>query len=188
MQLQSEEEVEEVIRCFQDLSHVLPSNPFTVMDKWMEVIGSPPRSCWVKFSGVPLHAWKEGVFRLLGNCLGETTEVDQRTVSKEVLTHGRAKIQLGRVWKLPAQITLWLGDLQIWVVAEEDQEPTNQLQLADPAYPVPEVKMTRAMSKVQLEEGQDSGGDISTRISNFKRPASGSCRAPRRKVGWGSDH
>lgn len=68
-------------------------------------------------------------------------------------------------------------------MAEEDQEPTNQLQLADPAYPVPEVKMTRAVSKVQLEEGQASGGDISTRISNFKRPASGSCRAPRRKVG-----
>lgn len=30
----------------------------------------------VKIFGVPLHPWREGVFRLLGDCLEQTLEVD----------------------------------------------------------------------------------------------------------------
>lgn len=58
----------------------------------------------------------------MGNYLGVSLEVDQQTISKEIITHGRVKVMLGRVKKLPAQIPLWLGDLQIWVVAKEDQQ------------------------------------------------------------------
>lgn len=72
----------------------------------MEMIGSPPWPCWVRFYRIPLHAWREDVFRLLGDCLGVTMEVDHLTSSKEVLTHGKAKILMGKVWKFPIQIPL----------------------------------------------------------------------------------
>lgn len=39
-------------------------------------------------------------------------EVDQATVSKEVLTHGRAKVLLGKVCKLPVQILLVVSDFR----------------------------------------------------------------------------
>lgn len=43
----------------------------------MECPGYPPRPCWLKINGVPLHAWPEDVFNLLGGCLGRTVEVDE---------------------------------------------------------------------------------------------------------------
>lgn len=70
----------------------------------------PSRPRRVRFYGVPLHTWRE-VFRLLGDCLGSTLEVDQLTSSKEVLTHGRVKVLVGKVRKLSIQILLWVGNL-----------------------------------------------------------------------------
>lgn len=69
---------------------------------------------------MPLHAWRE-VFLLLGDCVGTSIEVDRCTISKEILTHGRVRVVLGKVRKLPAKIPLLLGDLQILVNAEEEQ-------------------------------------------------------------------
>lgn len=60
---------------------------------------------------VPLQAWREGVFWLLGDCLGQTSEVDPKTCSKEIISHGKVKISLGRVIQLPVQIPLLVGDL-----------------------------------------------------------------------------
>lgn len=54
-----------------------------------------------------------GIFRLLGDYMGQGIEVDPKTYSKEVICHGRVKVLLGRVLKLPTQIPLLIGDLQI---------------------------------------------------------------------------
>ncbi|KAJ8617765.1 hypothetical protein MRB53_013951 [Persea americana] len=83
----------------------------------MEVIRSPLQ--WVRFYGVPAQARREGVFRLLGDCLGRTVEVDSKTVSKEELTFGRVKILSGKVCKVSKQIHLWVDNLQFVVVVEE---------------------------------------------------------------------
>lgn len=106
MQFLSEKEVLEVLQCING-----PVTPFLAVDRWMEVIGCPPHPSWVKFLGVPLHAWREEVLHLLGNCVGATIEVDECTISKEILTHGRVRVLLGKVKKLPIQIPLWVGDL-----------------------------------------------------------------------------
>lgn len=95
------DKVNEVLRCTKTMS-----SSFVAVDRWMEVIRSAPRPCWVRFHGVPLHAWREEVFRLLGNCLGATLEVDILTISKEVLTHGRVKVLTGKARKLPVPIGL----------------------------------------------------------------------------------
>lgn len=46
------------------------SSPFAMLERWMEVVGFPPRPQFVKIFGVPLQTWREGIFRLLGDCLG----------------------------------------------------------------------------------------------------------------------
>lgn len=124
LQVSSNEEVEEVICCAKDS----PSSPFIVIDRWMEVIGSPPPPRWIKFCGVPLHAWREGIFQHLGDVLGRTLEVDPHTTAKEVLTHGSIKVLLGKVGRLPKEIPLWIGDLQVSVLVEEDQEDPNDFR------------------------------------------------------------
>lgn len=69
MQHVFEKEVLEVLQCINGLA-----TPFLVVDRWMEVIGFPPCPSWIKFSGVPLHAWSEEVFRLLGNWLRKSND------------------------------------------------------------------------------------------------------------------
>lgn len=96
MQFQNSKETEEVMPCAKDKS----SSSFFVVERLMEVLGPPPRPQWVKMSGVPMHAWGEGVF-LLGDYLGQTMEVDCRTISKEVISHGRVRVMLKKVRKLP---------------------------------------------------------------------------------------
>lgn len=36
----------------------------------------------------------------MGNCLGQTLEIDPRRRSKEIISHGRIKVLLGKVNKL----------------------------------------------------------------------------------------
>lgn len=66
-------------------------SPFFAVEKWMEVLGHPPRPCWVRIRGVPLHILRESVFRKLGDCLGKTIEVDEDTISQANLQFGRVK-------------------------------------------------------------------------------------------------
>lgn len=47
---------------------------------------------------------------------------------KEVLTQGRVKVLLGKVGRLPKEIPLWIGDLQVSVLVEEDQEDPNDFR------------------------------------------------------------
>lgn len=57
---------------------------------------------------------------MLGDYLGQSLEVDPKTCSKVIISHGRVKVLLGRVLQLSAQIPLLVGDLQIAVVVEMD--------------------------------------------------------------------
>ena len=65
LQFSSSGEVEEVL--FEIASRGC-SSPFSLIKRWMEVLGSPPIPTWVKVKGMPLQAWHEGVFRLIGDC------------------------------------------------------------------------------------------------------------------------
>ena len=96
--------LEEEVKHFLYSIEVSPSSssPFLALDRWMEVIGSPPISKWIRLHGVPLQAWNEGVFRLLGDFLGNTLVVDCRTSEKDVLAFGRVKIPC----KFPIEIPL----------------------------------------------------------------------------------
>lgn len=74
----------------------------------MEVLGRPTGEVWLCFIDIPLHVWRKDVFRILGDGVGRTLEVDHRKAQQENLLFGRVKLLrdetydaqiLTRVWK-----------------------------------------------------------------------------------------
>lgn len=81
---------EEVIE-FLQLASESDKSTFIVIEKRMEVLGSPPRETWIRFIGVPLHVCREETFSLLGDCVGSTIEMNSTMIQKEMLLFGRVK-------------------------------------------------------------------------------------------------
>ncbi|KAJ8626716.1 hypothetical protein MRB53_020023 [Persea americana] len=72
LELQSEAVVTRILH----LAAVAQKSPFQVLQRWMEVLGSPPCEVWIRLKGVPLHVWRAETFSLLGEYLGSMLEVD----------------------------------------------------------------------------------------------------------------
>lgn len=64
--------------------------------------------------------WREGVFKLLGDCVGQTLEVDHRTTQQEDLLFDRVKVLRDETRRLPKEIFLWMDDIQVPVTVEVD--------------------------------------------------------------------
>ena len=77
MQFLTEKEVEEVL---ESATRIGDPSPFNVLERWMECLGHHPCPCWIKIKGLPLHAWHEDVFKLLGGCLGSAVEIDEKII------------------------------------------------------------------------------------------------------------
>lgn len=108
----------------------------------MEVLGSPPRDCWVRFRGVPLHVWSEDIFSLLNDYVGSTIEVDPLTSRKEFLLFGRVKIARDTNQTPPRKISLQLEDLCVPIaVALEEVEVVGGDKSAGNDMLVSEVMM-----------------------------------------------
>lgn len=91
----------------------------------MEYLDPPPSPSWVRVKGVPLHVWDEEVFRLVGNCLGRTAEIDGYTSSMVNLQEGRIKVLLNKTLSLPCSVLIWVNDLKFSISIEvkgEEQE------------------------------------------------------------------
>lgn len=81
--------------------------------------GNPWRSL-VENQRCPLRVWREGVFKLLGDCVGQTLEVDHRTTQQEDLLFDRVKVLRDETRRLPKEIFLWMDDIQVPVTVEVD--------------------------------------------------------------------
>ena len=98
------------------------SSPFSMIERWIEILGTPPNPIWVKVKGVPLQAWHEGGFRLIGDCAGKTVEVDITTREMEALKEGRVQVLLNSSTTLPLQVLIWVDDLKFLVTVEREEE------------------------------------------------------------------
>lgn len=61
-------------------------------------------------------------------------ELDPRTRSKKIISHGRIKVLLGKVIKLSKQIPLLVRDLQTYVLAEVDANSYGVWPKETPIY------------------------------------------------------
>lgn len=99
----------------------------------MEFLGQPPCPCWIKIKGVPLHAWHEEVFKLLGGCFGHTVEVDEKTIKKEHLVEGRIKVLLGNTIQLPSSMPDWVEEVKFSLQLEMEETKFPNLKGAQEA-------------------------------------------------------
>ncbi|GLU16528.1 hypothetical protein SLE2022_329590 [Rubroshorea leprosula] len=70
-----------------------------LFDTWFESILpwalAPTRSSrlvWLRISGIPLNAWSDRCFEMIGRTFGEVVRVHEDTKSKAVLSEGRVLI------------------------------------------------------------------------------------------------
>eukprot|EP00268_Persea_americana_P062626 TRINITY_DN80456_c0_g1_i1.p2 TRINITY_DN80456_c0_g1~~TRINITY_DN80456_c0_g1_i1.p2 ORF type:complete len:156 (-),score=29.04 TRINITY_DN80456_c0_g1_i1:37-504(-) len=113
MQFLTEKEVEEVLEG--------GPSPFIALERWMECLGQPPRPCWIKIKGVPLHAWHEEVFKLLGGCFGRTVEVDEKTIKEEHFVEGRTKVLLDNTIQFPSSMPISVEEVKFSVHLEMEE-------------------------------------------------------------------
>lgn len=141
LQFSSEEEASE----FLVFGNNGKDSPFLAIERWMEVIARPPWAVWLRFRGVPQHVWMEGIFRLLGDCVGKTLEVDIRTVEQELLLFGKVKVMSDDFWNLPKEIILWLDDLRVPVKVEQDNGDCQQ----EEGLNIPDLKRFRCANELE---------------------------------------
>ncbi|KAL6992821.1 hypothetical protein U1Q18_010937 [Sarracenia purpurea var. burkii] len=73
-------------------SRACNNGPFEVVHEWSIHEANTHREENISFVGVPLHAWNEETFTILGDLWGKTLAVDIRTINMMGLEVGRAKI------------------------------------------------------------------------------------------------
>lgn len=129
-----------------------PSSPFLAVEKWMEVLGHPRKPVWVHMKGVPLHVWQESVFRKLGDCLGQTVDVDPWMISTKNLQFKRVKLLMDGSRKLPTALSLWYDEFRSEVVVEEEAQ----------------LSVTASSLSCKIRGREE--GDFTRRILNFKVP------------------
>lgn len=128
MQVLSEKEVDEIIQKAKLMD--IPS-PFSALERWMEFLGPPPWPMWLVVRGVPLHAWHEEVFRLIGNCISRIVLVNGSTTSMEDLQDGRIKVLMDKTVSLPCSMPLWVEDLRFFIQIEEEAKASNSFSKHD---------------------------------------------------------
>lgn len=110
--------VKEVELVLQKVTTSADPFPFVTFDRWMQFTGYPQRQLWAKILGVPMGAWNEELFKLVGNCNGKSLEVDRRTANKETFVVGCGKVMLNR--SLLAMVGMWVEDLRYAIHIAED--------------------------------------------------------------------
>ncbi|KAJ8616575.1 hypothetical protein MRB53_035947 [Persea americana] len=140
----------------------LGSSPFQAIERCMEVVGRPPRPCWVRM--------KESVFRKLGDCLDRTLEVDKKTIDNESLVFGRVKVMLGGDVQLQTKLSLWFEDLMTSVVVEEDN--VSVVFEGVPGCGSSNMKGTSFANSGSVDEEDDDDVRLTYEFSNFKSPSS----------------
>ena len=167
LQLYSSREVDEFL--LKALGDSL--SPFSMIERWMEILGTALNPIWVKVKGVPLQAWHEGVFRLIGDCAGKTVEVDKRTREMEALKEGRVQVLLNSSTTLPLQVPIWVDDLKFLVTVEREEEGDKLMgEEVRNGLRQKEHQEVRRCNRKALQGKREEDDDVSP-TSNFKSSA-----------------
>jgi hypothetical protein len=90
---------------------------------WSPVLVNVNREVWVKVFGIPLHAWGDNLFKLLGARFGEFVDYDEPTASRMRLDVARLKLSTpirSRIETLVA-VSVMGVIFEVWVMEEEEE-------------------------------------------------------------------
>ncbi|XP_068501378.1 uncharacterized protein [Phaseolus vulgaris] len=66
---------------------------------WDDPFAVSEKIVWFRCRGIPLALWSNQCFERIGALLGKLVEVDERTISKEVLEYARLSIRIPLAWR-----------------------------------------------------------------------------------------
>ncbi|GLU21015.1 hypothetical protein SLE2022_371810 [Rubroshorea leprosula] len=94
---------------------------FESITPWEKAPEESSRLKWVRISGVPLKAWGERCFQMIGETIGEVLVVHDDTKKKAILWDGRVMILSSESSKISNQVKLKVGEqvYEIEIVEEE---------------------------------------------------------------------
>ncbi|GLU04444.1 hypothetical protein SLE2022_215900 [Rubroshorea leprosula] len=94
---------------------------FESITPWEMAPEEKSRMVWLRRSGVPLKAWGERCFQMIGETIGEVLLVHEDTKKKAILWDGRVLILCSESSKISKQIKLKVGEqvFEIEIVEEE---------------------------------------------------------------------
>ncbi|KAL6976019.1 hypothetical protein U1Q18_052709 [Sarracenia purpurea var. burkii] len=84
---------------------------FEVIYEWSVHEANVSRKVWLNLTGVPLHAWCEESFLLLGDLWGTSIFVDHCTINKECLEFGRVLVLTQHMTMINQKCELKVGNI-----------------------------------------------------------------------------
>ncbi|GKV27589.1 hypothetical protein SLEP1_g36748 [Rubroshorea leprosula] len=97
---------------------------FESITPWEKAPEEKSRLKWVRISGVPLRAWEERCFQMIGETIGEVVLVHEDTKKKTILWDGRVLILCSEASKICKQVKLKVGE-QVYVIEIVEEEWRN---------------------------------------------------------------
>ncbi|GLT51099.1 hypothetical protein SLA2020_245360 [Shorea laevis] len=94
---------------------------FASIKPWEMAPKEESRMLWLRISGVPLKAWAERCFQLIGETIGEVLMVHDDTKKRSILWDGRVLVLSSEVGKISRKVKLKVGEQmhEIEIVEEE---------------------------------------------------------------------
>jgi hypothetical protein len=93
---------------------------FRSMLEWSTDLFMDRRSVWLRFRGVPLHAWDEPLFHQLAERFGSFIELDAKTTNRLKLDVARVKISTSSMSFIDAEISISVLDKQYNISVVEE--------------------------------------------------------------------
>ncbi|GLU09812.1 hypothetical protein SLE2022_266520 [Rubroshorea leprosula] len=112
---------------------------FESISPWAVATAHRSRLVWVRISGIPLKAWSDKCFTMIGGTVGEVVRVHEDTKSKSVLCEGRVLILVPKTQKVSKILKLkvdgqlyevqiveeeWRSDPDWWLSESDKRSPT----------------------------------------------------------------
>ncbi|KAF7112336.1 hypothetical protein RHSIM_RhsimUnG0239600 [Rhododendron simsii] len=93
---------------------------FVSVTPWKNEAASLERFVWLSCSGMPLNAWNDKNFKLIGKLWGQYIQVDDKTLRDEYFAEGRILISTFEASKIDSWIMLDVDNMLYRVYVEED--------------------------------------------------------------------
>ncbi|GLU12862.1 hypothetical protein SLE2022_295200 [Rubroshorea leprosula] len=94
---------------------------FEDIQPWDKQVQDRSRMAWLRITGIPLKAWSDRCFKMIGESMGEVVKIHDDTSSKSILCDGRILVICHAEHKISKQIAMKVEEkwYEIQVVEEE---------------------------------------------------------------------
>ncbi|GLT99706.1 hypothetical protein SLE2022_171290 [Rubroshorea leprosula] len=142
---------------FMNLNKELFDLWFEVIKPWDKEVQERSRLVWLRIAGIPLKAWSDRCFKMIGESMGEVVMIHGDTKMKSILCEGRILVISSAEHKIVKQVSLKVEEQMYEIqVIEEEWRSDPDWWLSDDDRQSESATESESSSD-QNEEDQDFG-------------------------------